>query len=519
MNNAIPAVGGMDASEAKARAIVYLVGAGPGDPGLLTLRGAECLRRAEVVVYDYLANPAILRHVPDSAELICLGRPKTGRALTPEEIVDVMLEEALRGKIVVRLKGGDPSVFGRGADETSALREAGIRYEVVPGITAGLAVGAYCEIPVTHHEDASAVAVIAGRERDAKAESSLDYGALAGFPGTLIFYMGVKNAPRWSRALIEAGKPAATPVAIVRWCSLPGQEMFRCTLETVGGAIAENRIRPPSLFIVGDVVDHAPEVSWFAARPMLGVRVLLTGPAHTSAKIGQRLSGLGAEAIYGPAIRITDPDDWTGVDAAIDGLDEFDWLVFSSSTGVDRFLGRLLERGGDLRCLGGVKLAAVGSGTAERLARYHLGVDLVPEEFNAESLARGLEGDAAAGRRFLLARANRGRQVLAEKLKAAGGQVEQVIVYQSVDVEEADADVASALAAGEIAWTTVTSPAIARSLVRLYGDALRQTRLASISPLTSAALRDLGYAPAAEASPHSMDGLAQAIIGEGQPEG
>jgi uroporphyrinogen III methyltransferase/synthase len=257
----------MTAKPSVAPATVYLVGAGPGDPGLITLRAVECLGRADVVLYDYLVNPAVLTHAAASAELVCLGHHSTGRALTPDEINARMLDEARKGRTVVRLKGGDPSVFGRGADETEALHDAGIPFEIVPGITAGLAVAAYCEIPITHHDDASAVALIAGRERRSKTTPCLDYGALAEFPGTLVFYMGVTRADEWSRALIARGKSPQTPVAIVRWCTREQQKMIRCTLATVAEVVAEHKLRPPAVFVVGKVVDRAPQLSWFDAQP------------------------------------------------------------------------------------------------------------------------------------------------------------------------------------------------------------------------------------------------------------
>lgn len=245
---------------------VYLVGAGPGDPGLMTLRAAECLRQADLVLYDYLVNPAVLEHAWAGAELVCLGHHGTGRVLSPDEIIARMLDAARQGKTVVRLKGGDPSVFGRGAEETEALRLAGIPFEIVPGITAALAVAAYCEIPITHHDDASAVALIAGQERHDKTAPCLNYGALAGFPGTLVFYMGVTRAAEWSTALVEHGKPPETPVAIVRRCTWPEQQVFRCTLETVTETVRERSLRPPAVFVVGNVVNRAPQFSWFTAR-------------------------------------------------------------------------------------------------------------------------------------------------------------------------------------------------------------------------------------------------------------
>lgn len=490
---------------------VYLVGAGPGDPGLITLRAVECLGQADLVLYDYLANPAALEHAAPSAELVCLGHHASGRLHTPEEITDLMLAGAREGKTVVRLKGGDPSVFGRGVDETRALREAGITFEIIPGITAGLAAAAFCEIPITHHEVASAVALITGRERRGKVESKLDFGALAGFPGTLIFYMGLTKVSEWSEALIAHGKPADTPVAIVRWCSWAKQRMFRCTLETAAEFIEKQGLRPPVLFLVGDVVRHAPQLSWFAARPLYGRCVLVAGSPNTSDKLRNRLASLGAEVISEPAIRIADPPDWAPVDTALDDLEQYDWLVFSSGNGVDYLLSRLLGRGGDMRRLGRLRLAAIGPGTAERLTRYHLRADVVPDRFNAEGLAEKLTGDAQ-GQRFLLARASRGRQLLAEELQRAGAHVDQVVVYSSLDIDKPDEDTAAAMADGRIDWVTVASSSTAKSLVRLYGDALRNTRLVSISPLTSSALRDLGHEPAVEASPYTTDGLIDAIL-------
>jgi uroporphyrinogen III methyltransferase/synthase len=422
-----------------------------------------------------------------------------------------MVAAALDGETVVRLKGGDPSVFGRGAEEIEVLKEAGVPFEIVPGITTGLAVGAYCEIPITHHEDASAVALVTGRERTAKAESGLDYAALAAFPGTLILYMGVARAKEWSDALIDHGKAPSTPVAIVRWCTRAQQQVLRCTLQCVAATIAERGIRPPSVFVVGDVVARAPDVSWFAARPLFGTRVLVTGTPATSGKLRDRFESLGAGVMAQPAIRVTAPDDWSDVDAALDRIDQYDWLVFSSGNGVDYFLRRVFARGWDVRRLGRAKIAAVGAGTAGRLAHYHLRADVVPEEFVAESLAASLL-EEADGRRFLIARASRGRQVLAMALRDAGGDVDQVVVYNNVDATEPDPEVAAALASRSIDWVTVASSAAASAVVRLYGDSLGGVRFASIGPIASASLRELGCEPAVEASPQSTDGLVDAVL-------
>jgi uroporphyrinogen III methyltransferase/synthase len=487
---------------------VYLVGAGPGDPGLLTLRGVECLRRADVVLYDYLANPALVRHAPARAQLLRLGHHSAGRSLTPDQITDLMVRAALEGKTVVRLKGGDPSIFARGADEAGALRKAGIPFEIVPGITSGLAVAALAEIPLTHHEDASAVALVTGRERACKEESHLDYEALAAFPGTLVFYMGVQSAGRWSRALIEHGRSPDTPVAIVRWCGRAGQQTVRCTLGTVADVAAS--LRPPAIFVVGKVVARTPCLSWFESRPLFGTTVLVAGSARTAERLRQRLCERGAEVIAQPVIRIVDPPDWSAVDATLRQLDRYDWLVFASPNAVDRLMQRLLDHGGDARRLAGVKLAALGAGTADRLAHYHLKTDAVPECYHPALVARALvQGQTRP--RFLLARAHGDRPSLAGALEAAGGRVEQVEIYATEEVDAPDPDVARALAEGEVNWIAVTSAATARALVRLHGQSLESARIATISPLTSAALRDLGREPDAEAMPATVDGLVQAI--------
>lgn len=494
---------------------VYLVGAGPGDPGLITLRGLTCLQRADLVLYDYLANSAVLRHANPSADLVCLGHHGVQRSMPQEEIHARMIEAARAGRTVVRLKGGDPDVFGRSAEETEALRAAGVPFEIIPGITAAMAAAAYTGIPITHAQCSSAVALVTGQERQSKQGPPLDYEALAGFPGTLVFYMGITTARDWSAALIRRGKPADTPVAIVRRCSWSDQETFRCNLGTVAEVIAERRLRPPAVIIVGDVVAHAPESSWFTSRPLFGKRVLVSRPIDQARDLVEPLSELGADVVVQPAIEISEPSDWSPVDRALAALDQYDWLVFSSSNGVQRLLNRLLGKGWDLRRLAGLKLAAIGPGTADALAGYHLRADLVPAEYRAEALADCLSAEAA-GRRFLLARASRGREVLAETIRGAGGSVDQVVVYRSTDVERPEPPIAEALAAGRIDWVTVTSSAIARSLARMFGEQLRAARLASISPITSGVLRELGYEPAAEATEYTMEGLVEAILRNSQ---
>jgi uroporphyrinogen III methyltransferase/synthase len=378
-------------------------------------------------------------------------------------------------------------------------------------VTAALAAAGYAGIPLTHAQHSSAVALVTGQERHGKQGPMLDYGALADFPGTLIFYMGVTSVARWSEALLGQGKDPETPVAIVRRCSWSDQQTIRCTLGTVAEIVASRHLRPPAVIVVGRVVALAPEVSWFAARPLFGKRILVTRPQHQAETLSDRLADLGAEVLLQPAIEILPPSDWEPVDRALGNLNRYHWIVFSSSNGVRFFLDRLWQRGSDWRGLGELRIAAIGPGTAEELLKYRLRADVLPDEYRAESLAQSLASEAP-GHRFLLVRASRGREVLAERLAAAGGQVEQVVAYQSLDVEIPESSVALALAEGRVDWITVTSSAIARALVRLFGENLRRARLLSISPITSETLGRLGYPAAAQAAKYTMEGLIEALL-------
>lgn len=490
--------------------MVYLIGAGPGDPGLITLRGVTCLRRADMVLYDYLVNPRILAHAP-GAEKICLGKHGRTRIWTQDEINAKLVDLAAQGLVVARLKGGDPAVFARTAEELATLRHAGIPYEIVPGVTSGLAASSFLEIPVTHRDWASAVALVTGQERPGK-DASLNFRALAVFPGTLIFYMAVTTAAHWTRELIAAGKPGGTPALVVRRCTLGDQRRHSCRLDEVADVIERHRLRPPVIVVVGEVARLAPAESWFESRPLCGQSVLVTRPREQAEELLRRLEDLGAECCIQSAITIGPPADWAPVDAVLERLGQFDWIVFTSGNGVRGLLERLFERGGDLRRLGSAQLAVVGPGTARALAEYRLVADLLPsEKYQAEGLADAL-AEHVVRRRVLLVRANRGRDLLGRRLRDAGALVTEVVAYESVDITEADPDLKGRLAHGEIDWVTVTSSASARALHAQFGSALSKTRLISISPLTSQALRELGWQPAAEASAATMEGLVEALV-------
>ncbi|MEX0866555.1 MAG: uroporphyrinogen-III C-methyltransferase, partial [Pirellulales bacterium] len=327
--------------------IVYLVGAGPGEPGLMTLRGAECLRRADVVLYDFLANPSILAHVRVGTELICCGKHGRGAMMSQDEINRRLVQLARQGKCVVRLKGGDPVVFARCGEELQALRSAQVAYEVVPGVTAAQAAASYAGIPITHRDDASAVAFIAGHETIEKDASGLDFDALARFPGTLVYYMGVTTAPAWTTQLMDSGLDPQTPAAVIRRVTWPDQQIIRCPLNDVADEIESRKLRPPVIVIVGRAVAHAPQVDWFAARPLFGQTILVTRPQHQAAEFARRFEELGARCLSQPAIEIAEPKSWSAVDDALARISTYNWLVFASANGVRFLLDRLLDQHGD----------------------------------------------------------------------------------------------------------------------------------------------------------------------------
>lgn len=486
--------------------LVFLIGAGPGDPKLVTARAMECLALADVVYYDYLVNPQILRHVKPETRCVRLGGHREGRIWSQAEINQKVVDEAKAGLTVARLKGGDPSVFGRGAEEAEFLDENGIEFELVPGVTAALAASAYTGIPVTHRDVASAVAFVTGQQK-AGAED-IDYKKLAVFPGTLVFYMGVTSADRWSTDLIDAGKSPSTPVALVRHVSLPTQQTYRCRLDEVASLVKREKLRPPIITIVGEVTALTTSLDWFARKPLLGKSVLVTRSSEQTPQTIDAFWTLGAEVLVQPAIEIR-PADSSPILEVVSRLSEFDWIVFSSANGVRFFFEQLMSVG-DVRQIGHCKIASIGPSTDAALSEYCIRSDLVPGQYVAEQLADELS-PLAAGGSVLLVRASRGREVLAERLGLAEARVEQVVAYESRDVTQANAGIAERLANGTVDWVTVTSSAIATSLVNLFGDALHNTKLASISPVTSETLRSLGYAAAVEATTYNIQGVIDAI--------
>ncbi|HEV3122631.1 MAG TPA: uroporphyrinogen-III C-methyltransferase [Isosphaeraceae bacterium] len=495
--------------------VVYLVGAGPGDPGLLTRRGEELLRRAEVVIYDHLVHPRLVDLVPASALRIFAGK-RAGHCALPQEVINKLLvEHAREGRLVVRLKGGDPFVFGRGAEEAEHLKAEGIPFVVVPGVTAGVGATAYAGLPITHRASASAVAFVTGHDDPDARPSRIDWPALSRFPGTLVIYMGVSRVRSLCATLIRGGKDAATPAAMVQSGTLATQRTVVSTLAELPERVAEAGLGPPALLVVGEVVARRPLLSWFEQLPLFGQRIVVTRPAEELEYAASTLESLGAEVLRAPTVQIAPVDDPAPIDRAIDRLSEFDWLVFTSTNGVRHFLGRLEARGRDLRALGPLKLAAIGPATAEALARFHLRADLVPESFHSEGLLEALASHVS-GRKVLLARADRGRALLREELERLA-HVEQIAVYRHTDAAALPADVVARIAKGGVHWITLTSSAITESLFHLLPAEARaqvgQTaKLASISPVTSATAAKFGWPVAVEARVHTWDGLVEALI-------
>ncbi|HZV03891.1 MAG TPA: uroporphyrinogen-III C-methyltransferase [Gemmataceae bacterium] len=500
---------------------VALVGAGPGNPGLLTLRAAELLARADLVLYDRLVPVRLLDHVPARAQRICVDSLHGTHPERWPEIYQIMIDGARQGQRVVRLKGGDPFVFGRGGEEAEALRQAGIPYEIVPGVTAALGAGAFAGIPLTHRRHVSAVAFVTGHEKPDKTDSFLDWPGLARFPGTLVVYMGMGKLPHIVEMLIANGKPAQTPAAAVHWATTGRQRTVTAPLGELPAAVQQAALKAPSLVIIGSVVSLREELAWFESRPLLGKRILITRPRHQAGELIARLEELGAVVSHLPAVEIREPDDWTPVDRALGNLSAYQWLVFTSANGVDALISRLRHLGRDLRALGPLRLAVIGPATADALRRYHLEPDLVPPVFDSESLARAL-GDRVAGQRVLLARADRGREVLREQL-ANVAEVEQIAVYSQVDAIEPGAEELEALRQGEIDFITLTSSNIARSLVHALDDRALQllrsgaVQLVSISPVTSAAIREMGFRVAVEAREFTAEGVVQALLNQSEP--
>ena len=516
-----------------ATGVVYLIGAGPGDEGLITVRGAQLLADADVIVYDALANVRLLDRSRADAERIYVGKKASDHSLTQEQINALLVEKAMAGKNVARLKGGDPFIFGRGGEECEALAAAAIRFEVVPGITAAIAAPAYAGIPVTHRDFNSSFTLITGHEKEQEYQdpaaavratespagaSDLDYSALAKLP-CLAFYMGAKSLPRICQRLIDHGMAPATPAAIIERGTTPRQRTIVGTVETLPGLAAAAGIGPPALTIIGRVVELRQTMSWFESRPFFGQTIVVTRTRQQASDLSRTLSELGAAVIEAPTVELAPPGEWSEVDEAIDRIGQYDWVIFTSANGVEFVRHRLMETGRDARAFHGVKIAAIGDATAAAIRdSLCLRVDLCPESFVAEALADALSSARQVdGRRFLLLRADIARPLLAERLTEGGAaEVSDVSVYHTRAATSLPAAFLAALDGGEVSWITFTSSSTARNLVSLLTPAHRERlstiRLASIGPITTRTLRELDLVPAVQAETYNIPGLVKSML-------
>jgi uroporphyrinogen III methyltransferase/synthase len=493
---------------------VSLVGAGPGDPGLLTLRAVECLQQADLILHDRLVPERLLDHARRDAVHLCVDQLPGEHAQRWPHIHRTLIEAARQGKRVVRLKGGDPLLFGRGGEEAEALRAAGITYDVVPGVTAALGAAGCAGIPLTHREHASAVAFITGHQRP-DTPGTLDWEALARFPGTLVFYMCIRRLGEIVATLLHHGKAPDTPAAAVYRATTPVQRTLVTSLSDLPARIEQEGLQPPALVIIGSVVSLRSTLAWFEDRPLFGRRVIVTRPRHQAGDMVRQLELLGAAVSLLPTVQIAELEDWQALDATLAHLSTFHWVVFTSSNGVHAFLRRLRQVGLDLRALGSLHLAAIGPATADALRAYHLEPDLIPEVYRSEELAEALR-QRVRGQRVLLARADRGREYLLEQL-APLCEVQQVAVYHQRDGREGNREILEQIARGEVDYITLTSSNIARALVRRLDEPglahLRGGRvgLVSISPVTSQAIRELGLPIAGEASTYTTEGVLRVL--------
>ncbi len=493
---------------------VFLVGAGPGDPGLLTIKGQRCLAAADVVIYDYLADSSLLRFAPPAAERICVGKHGGGKRTGQEEINTLLVDRARQGKTVVRLKGGDPFIFGRGAEEAEELARSGIEFEVVPGVTSGTAVPAYAGIPLTHREYSSSVAFLAGYEYPDKAELAVPWRELARSFETLVLFMTTRQLRSNMERLIAAGLDPQTPAAVIRWGTKARQETIVGTVATIAVQAEERRLRPPALAVVGQVVRLRERIQWFERKPLSGRRIVVTRPRQQAARFAELLEDLGAEVLCFPTVELRPPESWQPLDQAIAAIESFDWIVFTSVNGVAAFLERFDLARRDLRDLKGIHLAAIGPETARALEHLHLRVDAVPEEYRAEGVLEAL--GEVSGRRILLPRAAGARDILPRELERRGAAVVETIAYRGVRPEAEAGELRETLEAGDVDMVTFTSSSTVRNFAEMFapGEAatlLGRSAVGCIGPITGDTARQLGFAVAVQPARYTIPDFAEAI--------
>jgi uroporphyrinogen III methyltransferase/synthase len=486
---------------------VYLVGAGPGDPDLITWKGRKLLAVADAVLYDHLASEHLLELTRKDCERIYVGKKKAVHAYPQEEICAMMIDRARRGLTVVRLKGGDPFIFGRGGEELEALVDAGIQFEVIPGVTSPLGIAAYSGVPLTHRAHTKLVTFVTGHD-----VAGIDWSK-AGQSETLVIFMGIASIREIAHEIMRHGRAADTPAIAVRWGTRPDQETVSGTLATIADRIDHAQLKPPATVIIGEVVALHDRFNWFEKLPLFGQKIVVTRSADQAAEFSERLRALGADAIELPAISIHPPEDPTHLDQAIERLASYDWLIFTSVNGVRFFMERLDRSARDLRSLK-ARICAIGPATRRAVEKLHLKVDLMPEEYVAESLVKAFTGEKLAGQRILLPRAAVARDLIPTELGRLGAQVDVVEAYRNIVPEDAASRTREIFAASKKPnWVTFTSSSTVKNLLAAAGqEALKGVRIASIGPVTSETARSHGLTVEVEAKQYTLDGLIRALL-------
>ncbi|MCH8089526.1 MAG: uroporphyrinogen-III C-methyltransferase [Chloroflexi bacterium] len=495
---------------------VSLVGAGPGDPGLITVKALDRIKEADVIVYDRLVNPVLLDHATAECETIFVGKGPGRHTLGQDEINQLLVARARAGKQVVRLKGGDPFVFGRGGEEAMALVKAGVAFEVVPGISSATAVPAYAGIPVTHRGYSSSVTIVTGHEDPEKEESSIDWHRLARAGDTIVLLMGIGNLTTIAEQIIAGGRAPDTPVALVRWGTTARQQTLEGTLSNIGGLAKQEGFSPPVVAVIGEVAGLRSELNWYEAGPLFGKTVLVTRSRKQASALSARLAREGADVIELPAIEIhQSPENVAALDRAIDSIDDYSWIVFTSVNGVEAFFDRLRAKGLDISALNGAKTCAIGSATARAIEDRGARVHLVPKKYVAEAVLEEFEGMDIRGARFLLPRAEGSRPLLVEGLKARGALVDEAPAYSALLPAQTAPRALKRLTDGEVDIATFASSSTVRNLVRILdGDLgpLGGVCIACIGPVTAATAEEVGLKVDVVASDHTIPGLVEELV-------
>ncbi|MEX2580836.1 MAG: uroporphyrinogen-III C-methyltransferase [Verrucomicrobiales bacterium] len=500
----------------KETGICYLVGAGPGDPGLMTLRGKECIEKADVVVYDYLSNPDFLRWAKPDAELVYAGKKSKDHAIPQGGINQLLIEKAREGKIVTRLKGGDPLVFGRGGEEAEELHDAGVRFEIVPGISSAIAGPAFAGIPVTHRDHCSQLTIFTGHERPEKSESSIDYARIATTPGTKVMLMGVERLGIITQAILDGGGEPDLPVALVRWATTGRQETITGTLSTIADVAEKADFRAPAVAVFGTVVNCREKLNWFETRPLRGKRIVVTRTRKQASGMSRRLRELGADVLEMPTIRVerSEDEDLRSFAKMVTDAHTYEWLIFTSPNGVEYFFEAFYKIRSDAREIGGARIAAIGPGTAAKLKEYHVATDLMPEEHVAEALAEAFEKQVGSieNTAMLWVRAKDARDVLSSRLNKAGVILDEAIAYQTVPETDDPTGAVKRYREEGADIITFTSSSTVECFLDLGLEIPDETAIASIGPITSATLAESTYDPDIEAKSHDIPGLIEAVV-------